>query len=96
LKKRLARGDLSTETIKKIEFENRGKRLGHGYFYDGSKFRNEDGLVVDHHPCNLGKDYLIIGLDELVHEFLERENDLIDKDNFVLEQQWKTYVKAFS
>lgn len=46
----MSKEDLSEETIKKIEFDNRGYKLDHGYFFDGSKFRNEDGLVEDHHP----------------------------------------------
>ncbi len=46
----IKREDLSEEIIKKIEFNNRVRDLDHGQFYDGCNIRDEDGMILPHHP----------------------------------------------
>lgn len=96
LKKLLTKDDLSEQTIHQLEFDNRGKRLDHGYFYDGSKFRNEDGLIEPHHPSNHLNYPNSVGLHEFIDEYLEEENAKVKKANEETESSWRRYVEAFN
>lgn len=58
LRNQLTIDALSQEIKTKIEFENRGQRLDHGYFYDGRLFRDEDGLIIPNHPRNLYRNFV--------------------------------------
>lgn len=45
--------DLTDKEIKNIEFENRGKLLENGEFFDGSFFRDNYGNILKNHPSFL-------------------------------------------
>ncbi|CAD8074327.1 unnamed protein product [Paramecium primaurelia] len=80
----LTKNNLSKDTIKDIEFQNRIIGLENGEFYDGQFIRNQDGEILEHHPK----------LEIFIQEYLNIQNQKIVEQNNQIQQEWNNYLNA--
>jgi len=73
------REELSEDDIRNLELENRNWGLEDGVFFDGSRFRDCEGVSLPHHPK----------LDEIISNHLAEENARVGSMNRQIDKEWK-------
>lgn len=93
---------LTEAEIKKINFDNRGRGLEDGEFYDGSCFRNNYGTILDHHPSITKllaihfKNLMFLELSEYKKEYMDGINESIVAENKKIDDENEETIKLYS
>ena len=83
-----------------MEHANHEDDLPDGAFYDGNFFRDVNGNIFDNHPSpklpRIALQLLTcLDLDNIIREHLQQANDLLEKQNAEIQDEWDLIKKLY-